>query len=113
MKKTLFTLAIFGLLVACTSTQEKEMDATGGASLNRADTIAQYEELKEKIDVIANNPNATPEDFTAAQGEVRAFQDYLMKYEEAASPGAKKYIEQYRFNFDNHSIFEPNRRSGN
>lgn len=113
MKKILFTLAIIGLLVACTSTQEKEMDATAGASLNRADTIAQYEELKEKIDIVANNPDATPEEFAAAQNEVLEFQNYLMKYEESASPGAKKYIEQYRFNFDNHSIFEPNRRSEN
>lgn len=113
MKKGLLTLFILGLLVACTSTQEKEMDGSAGASLNRADTIAQYEALKEKVDIVANNQEATPEDFAAAQKEVREFQDYLQRYQEAASPGAKQYINEYNTNFDNHSIFDPNRRSEN
>ena len=109
MKKVLIVLFASGLLAACTSTSEKEMDGVAGASLTKADTIGQYETLKQKIDVIANNPDATPEEFAAAQEEVKEFQKYLDEYKSSASPGAGKYIEEYTDIFEKHGIFDESR----
>lgn len=110
MKRGLIILFISGVLAACTSTSKKELDGSAGASLNRADTIAQYETLKEKIDVIANNPDATPEEFAAAQEEVREFQRYLDEYRSSASPGATRYLDDFTDTFEEHDIFKPTRR---
>ena len=110
MKRGLIILFISGLLAACTSTSEKEIDGSAGASLNRADTIAQYETLKERIDVIANNPDATLEEFSAAQEEVKEFQRYLDEYRSSASPGAAKYLDDFDDTFEEHDIFKSNRR---
>ncbi len=110
MKKGLIILIISGLIAACTAASEKEVDGYGGASLKRADTIAQYEALKEKIDVIANNPDATPEEFAAAQEEVEEFQRYLDEYRDTASPGAVKYMDSFNDSFEEHDIFQPTRR---
>lgn len=110
MKRGLIILFVSGLLAACTSTSEKEIDGSAGASLNRADTIAQYETLKEKIDVIADNPDATPEEFAAAQREVKEFQKYLDEYKASASPGARRYIDDFTDTFEEHDIFKSNRR---
>jgi len=111
MKKGLIVLFALGLLAACTSTSEKDMDGSAGASLKKTDTIAQYETLKKKIDVIANNPDATQEDFAAAQEEVEEFQKYLDEYKDSASPGASKYMDDFNDEFEEHDIFDLNRGS--
>lgn len=113
MKKGLIILFALGLLAACTSTSEKDIDGSAGASLKREDTISQYETLKEKIDIVANNPDASPEDFAAAQEEVREFQKYLDEYKDSASPGASKYMDDFSDEFEEHEIFDLNRRSEN
>ncbi|WP_372714631.1 hypothetical protein [Ilyobacter sp.] len=93
MKKGLIILFAAGLMAACTSTEP--MDAQAGASLNRADTMAKYESLSAKVDAIAANPDATPEEFAAAQMEVKEFMNYLNSYKASATPGAQSYIDEY------------------
>lgn len=93
MKKGLIILFAAGLLAACASTEP--MDAQAGASLNKADTMAKYDALSTKVDAIAANPNATPEEFAAAQAEVKEFMDYLNSYKASATPGAQSYIDEY------------------
>ncbi|WP_319202008.1 hypothetical protein [uncultured Ilyobacter sp.] len=104
MKKGLVILFAAGLLAACTSTEP--MDAQAGASLNRADTMAKYEALSTKVDAIAANPDATPEEFAAAQAEVKEFMDYLNSYKASATPGAQKYIEDYNKTLSGSRIFK-------
>jgi len=103
MKKGLIILFAAGLLAACTSTEP--MDAQAGASLNRADTIAKYDALSAKVDAIASNPDATPEEFAAAQAEVKEFMDYLNSYKASASPGAQKYIDEFTGSLEDSNIF--------
>ncbi|WP_319202011.1 hypothetical protein [uncultured Ilyobacter sp.] len=103
MKKGLVILFAAGLLAACTSTEP--MDAQAGASLNRADTMAKYEALSSKVDAIAANPDATPEEFAAAQAEVKEFMDYLNSYKTSATPGAQKYIDEYSGTLEESYIF--------
>ncbi|WP_320046478.1 hypothetical protein [uncultured Ilyobacter sp.] len=103
MKKGLIILFAAGLLAACTSTEP--MDAQAGASLNRADTIAKYEALSTKVDAIASNPDSTPEEFAAAQAEVKEFMDYLNSYKASATPGAQKYIDEFTGSLENSNIF--------
>jgi outer membrane murein-binding lipoprotein Lpp len=103
MKKGLVILFAAGLLAACTSTEP--MDAQAGASLNRADTMAKYEALSTKVDAIAANPDATPEEFAAAQAEVKEFMDYLNSYKASATPGARKYIDEFTGSLEDSNIF--------
>jgi|GEM_PF-1953584 len=107
MKKGLVILFATGLLAACTSTEP--MDAQAGASLNRADTIAKYDALSAKVDAIASNPDATPEEFAAAQAEVKEFMDYLNSYKASASPGAQSYIDEYTGTLGESYIFRRDR----
>jgi outer membrane murein-binding lipoprotein Lpp len=104
MKKGLIILFAAGLMAACTSTEP--MDAQAGASLNRADTMAKYESLSAKVDAIATNPDATPEEFAAAQEEVKEFMDYLNSYKASATPGAQSYIDEYNTTLSGSSIFK-------
>ena len=107
MKKGLIILFAAGLLAACTSTEP--MDAQAGASLNRADTMAKYESLSAKVDAIAANPDATPEEFAAAQMEVKEFMDYLNSYKASATPGAQRYIDEYTGSLEDSNIFRSGR----
>ncbi len=103
MKKGLIILFAAGLLAACTSTEK--MDAQAGASLNQADTMAKYEALSTKVEAIAANPDATPEEFAAAQAEVKEFMDYINSYKSSATPAAKGYIEEYTTGLGESKIF--------
>jgi outer membrane murein-binding lipoprotein Lpp len=107
MKKSLIILFAAALLAACTSTEK--MDSQAGASLNKMDTVAKYEALSSKVDAIASNPDATPEEFAAAQAEVKEFMKYLESYKDSATPSAQGYIDEYTGSLGESYIFRDNR----